>query len=191
MYSDVINSRLDDIPKIYTAIQRIDENLEKHSISDAESYRFALVPGYVEEIEKTRHMYIENGYAYVYISTGGGFSRTTLSTMKTECNFKGHIPYDYNTILVIVEGNLYYGDLWGSNAYQSGSTNNLVLLAPNCELVTETRDKGIENVRYRYTTFTETIFYKIISDDNGNPKAVSETYVAPEKEVITLQPINK
>ena len=190
MYSDVIDSRLDDIPKIYTAIQRIDENLEKNSISDAESYRFALVPGYIKEIDKIRHMYIENGYAYVYVSTGGRFSRTTLSTMKTECNFEGLIPYDYNTVLIVIEGTLYYGDLWGSNAYQPGSTNNLVLLAPNCELVPETKDKGIENVRYRYTTFTETIFYKIISDNNGNPKAVSETYVAPEREVITLQPIN-
>lgn len=190
MYLHEIASNV-GIPKIYTSIQRVDENLNMHNISDTESYRVALVSGNIKEIDKIRYMYIENGYAYVYISIGGGFSRTTLSTMETECNFEGHIPYDYNTILVIVEGNLYYGDLWGNNAYQPGATNNLILLAPNCELVSETRDKGIENVRYRYTTFTETIFYKIISDENGNPKAVSETYVAPEKEVITLQPINK
>lgn len=180
-----------DIPKKYTSIQKIDENLIKHDIPNNETYHFAFGSGRINEIDNERYMHIENGYAYVYISIGGGFSRTTLSTMETECNFEGHIPYDYNTILVIVEGNLYYGDLWGNNAYQPGATNNLILLAPNCELVSETRDKGIENVRYRYTTFTETIFYKIISDENGNPKAVSETYVAPEREVITLQPINK
>lgn len=191
MYRHVVASRNDDIPKKYTSIQRVDENIEKHDILDTESHRIAFVPGNIPEAEKTRHMCIENGYAYVYVSTGGGFSRTTLSTMETACNFEKHIPYDYNTILVIVEGNLYYGKLWGNNSYQSGSTKNLIMLAPNCELVAETRNKGIENVRYRYTTFTETIFYKIISDENGNPKAVSETYVAPEREVITLQPINK
>jgi hypothetical protein len=47
-------------------------------------------------------------------------------------------------------------------------------------------------MRFRYTTFTETVFYKIIVDENGAPKAVnSETYVAPEQEIVTLQPINK
>ena len=39
---------------------------------------------------------------------------------------------------------------------------------------------------------TETAYYKIIFDENGNPKAVnSKTHVAPERETITLQPINK
>jgi hypothetical protein len=84
---------------------------------------------------------------------------------------------------------LYYGDLW--DGYTPNSTNNLVLLAQNCEIVTATKNQSIKDVRYRYTTFTETIFYKIISDENGNPKAVSETYVAPERETITLQPLNK
>ena len=43
-----------------------------------------------------------------------------------------------------------------------------------------------------YNTFSKTIYYQITVDENGVPKAVnSETYVAPERNVITLQPLNK
>lgn len=53
-------------------------------------------------------------------------------------------------------------------------------------------DFDLNTMRFRYTTFTETVFYKIIIDENGEPKAVnSETYVAPAQEVVILQPINK
>jgi len=181
-----------DIAKEYRSIQKIGADFVKSEISNTETYHFVFMHGKIGEHEKVKFGYIKNGYMYAYITQQVFYaSRTSLATLETECKFESNVLFDYDTALFLIDGTLYYGDLWGDKAYQVGSTENLTELAKNCEMIPGSESGGIKTVRYRYTTFTETIFYKIITDENGNPKAVSETYLAPDREVITLQPINK
>ena len=193
MYHDVWFNPT-DIPKIYKSIKVIDSDFSKRAITPDESYRFVFMHGKIGEHEKVKFGVIENGYFYAYIIKSPYFySRTDLSTMETECVFNTHeiIIIDYNSALFLIEGTLYYGQLWGANAYVPGSTSNLTQLIANCSIDDSTKGNAVQNIRFRYTTFTETVFYKIILDENGAPQVVSETYVAPEREVITLQPLNK
>ena len=166
--------------------------------------------------------HIENGYLYMYSTQGGAYSyfrKIDTATKNMECMSYGtygydggnwdynclkSTPIDYNTVLIWCDwsgtAKLYFGDVWGENAFREtggGFDGNgfddskLTVLLENCICV-PAWDFDLNTMRFRYTTFTETVFYKIIVDENGAPKAVnSETYVAPEQEIITLQPINK
>jgi hypothetical protein len=108
-------------------------------------------------------------------------------------------PIDYNTVLIWSDWSgtpkLYYGSVWGENGYQHYGyyidETNLTILLENCTC-DPVWSFDLDVLRFRYTTFTETIFYKVIVDENGLPQIVnSKTYIAPEQEVVTLQPINK
>jgi len=166
--------------------------------------------------------HIENGYLYMYSTQGGAYSYfrriNTVSKVQESMSYGTYgydggnwdynclksAPIDYNTVLIWCDwsgtAKLYFGDVWGENAFRetgdgfSGNGFNeskLTVLLENCICVPDW-DFDLNTMRFRYTTFTETVFYKIIVDENGVPKAVnSETYVAPEQEIVTLQPINK
>lgn len=193
MYHDVWFNPT-DIPKIYKSIKVIESDFSKRDITSDESYRFVFMHGKIGEHEKVKFGFIESGYFYAYITKSPYYySKTDLSTMETECVFdtNGTILIDHNSALFLIEGTLYYGQLWGTNAYVPGSTSNLTQLIANCSIDDSTKGNAWQNIRFRYTTFTETVFYKIILDENGTPQVVSETYVAPEREIITLQPLNK
>ena len=83
--------------------------------------------------------------------------------------------------------------------YPSGVTsglcvNNLTLLVDNVVRTNEIYDSYNNHYtswEFRKTTLTETVFYQVIVGEDGKPKIVDETYVAPKHDVITLQPLNK
>ena len=139
-------------------------------------------------------LYVEDRSYGIYGYDGGNWDYNCLKST----------PIDYNTVLIWCDWSgtpkLYYGDVWGENAFRENvggfdgkgfDDSKLTVLLENCICVPDW-DFDLNTMRFRYTTFTETVFYKIIVDENGAPKAVnSETYVAPEQEIITLQPINK
>ena len=140
-----------------------------------------------------RYLYVEEKYYGIYGHNGGNWSYGCLKSL----------PIDFETVLIWCDwsgtAKLYYGKVWGDDAIHiseamAGSPyqeKNATVLLENCVCVPEW-EFDLDIMRFRYTTFTETVFYKIIVDENGVPKAVnSETYVAPEQEVVTLQPINK
>ncbi len=110
-------------------------------------------------------------------------------------------PIDYKNILIWCDYSgtpkLYYFDVWAAGDIYGGASSagsidesKLTVLLENCVCVPNW-DFDFNVLRFRYTTFSETVFYKLIIDENGIPAVVnSETYVAPERETITLQPIN-
>ena len=110
-------------------------------------------------------------------------------------------PIDYDTVLIWCDwsgtAKLYYGNVWGdadfSEFYESRyfDESNLTVLLENC-VCEPCWSFDLNVLKFRYTTLTETVFYNVVTDKNGVPIAVnSETYLAPEQAVITLQPINK
>ena len=102
---------------------------------------------------------------------------------------------NYNIALMYYENDLYYCQIWENELIHAAASfddirEGCVLLLENAE-----GSLGVQNVEellFTKTTVTQTVYYKVIVDENGIPKAVnSETYVAPEQTVITLQPLNK
>jgi hypothetical protein len=96
-----------------------------------------------------------------------------------------------NQAVIAKDGNLYYGDIWGENSYQNGNDQNLTLLLADFGVV-DNEYVPLIDIRFIQTTLTQTIYYQIVIDENNIPRAVNtENYVAADREVITLQPINK
>lgn len=114
---------------------------------------------------------------------------------------------DYQTVIFYIEKNsydnvaqpksLYYQNIFGSTRIndpqipEEGDTfQNSILLLENVEV--EAMGGLFENWRFKKITISSTIYYQIVVDENGVPTSVnSETYVAPERDVITMQPLNK
>ena len=140
--------------------------------------------------DETR-LYVEDRSFGVWGGDGGNWSFNCLKSL----------PFDYDTVLIWCDWSgtekLYYGDVWGENAFdqyynaENFDESNLTVLLENCGC-DPFWSFDLNKLRFRYTTFSGTVFYKIIADENGDPQAVnSETYVAPDAKVVTLQPINK
>jgi hypothetical protein len=114
---------------------------------------------------------------------------------------------DYQTVIFYIEKysydnvaqpkSLYYQNIFGSTRIndpqipEEGDTfKNSILLLENVEV--EAMGDLFENWRFKKITISSTLYYQIVVDENGVPKSVnSETYVAPERDVITMQPLNK
>jgi hypothetical protein len=113
---------------------------------------------------------------------------------------------DYQTVIFYIEKysydnvaqpkSLYYQNIFGSTRIndpqipEEGDTfQNSILLLENVEV--EAMGGLFENWRFKKITISSTIYYQIVVDENGVPTSVnSETYVAPERDVITMQPLN-
>ena len=183
-----------DVPKEYEAIKKIANGMKECDISKNEIYHLIIPQGKTSGEEGSDEYCtigkIQNGFAII---TGPNLStRVNISTLESEHTGNYRWTLTVNQALILQQGNLYYGDIWGEKSFLSGNTQNLHLLLENCSKVEPEHGGTATTIRFIQTTFTSTIYYKIILDENDVPHVVnSETYVAPEKEVITLQPINK
>lgn len=131
----------------------------------------------------------------IYGDDGGNWTYNCLKSL----------PINHDTVLIWCDwfddekSRLFYANVWEDDWLINGTINESKITVILEDITVSMGDYiwgdwsfNLEELRFRKTTFTETIYYKIIIDENGNPKAVnSETYVAPEKETITLQPLNK
>ena len=136
---------------------------------------------------------VEMSYWGMYSYTGGNWAYGCLKSA----------PIDYNTVLIWTDWGgtptLYVGDVWGDQAMTYNvnmectefTISNATALLENVVCEPDwTFDFDV--LRFRKTTFTETIYYRIVLDENNTPSVVnSKTYVAPAKDVVTLYPINK
>jgi hypothetical protein len=181
----------------YETVQKIGDNMVKSDIDLFEGYHL-LIPAVNESGEFKEHYYvlaeINNGFLYLTSKIHNGTVCMDLSTKNYVCSTidepERGWAFAANQGIIFENGNVYYGDIWGENSYKNGNLQNAKLLIANCGSVED--HTFMEDVRFVQTTLTETVYWKIIIDENGVPQAVnSETYIAPEKEVITLQPINK
>jgi len=92
---------------------------------------------------------------------------------------------------------IYYQNIFGDTRLndpqipEEGETfENSIILLENVEI--ERMGSSFETWKFKKITISETLYYQIVVDENGVPKFVnSETYVAPEQDVVTLQPLNK
>jgi len=115
---------------------------------------------------------------------------TILLYTKDDCNYLGLKP-----------DCLYYNDLYGEHKITDPQVVlDRLAFEYAVELLSDVEAVNIsscyapgnyENWLVEKTTLTETTYYKIIKGENGNPQVVDETYIAPEQDVITLQPLNK
>ncbi len=190
-------------------VSKLGKDFKKTEILSTESYTFN------KSVNNKIVSHIDGGFLYSY-TADGSFYRTNLLTCATDAmgfGVYGRIPVfdsklqewrvpnfeafaiDYNTALMYYENNLYYCQIWGNELIHSAAffddiREGCVLLLENAEGSLSVQ--SVENLRFTKTTITGTAYYEVIVDENGIPKVVnSETYVAPEQTVITLQPLNK
>lgn len=171
---------------------------------------FARVPTNYENI--TMDLFrTERGYSTMKYNAYGGWSivingNTVLSLLADETRSSGSAKI-YN---------LYYSYVWefedndagitsamwkpGSyveeeSKFDDRNTSALLLEGCGCSYVAPT-DKTFKERRYqepefKYITFSETIYYKVVMDE-GYPTIVnSGTYVPPAESNIIIQPINR
>lgn len=202
------------------ALEKINADFSRSSISNDEVYHLNLTIrcfdwNYKAIIIENGYLYAyktqENAYSY--------FLRINTETLEKDDTWFGSYGrgggdwdydciksavIDYNTVLLWSDRSgtpkLYCGEVWGDNAvvvdYGYGGIDfemiiedTATILLENCQSEGWTFD--ISKLKFRYTTFTETIYYIVVLDENGTPTIVnSETYVAPEQDIVTFQPIN-
>lgn len=199
-----------------TALEKINADFSRSPISKHETYHLnTVIYGLNDVVVKI----IENGYLYTYTSSSNGrssFHRVDTITLLREDKTMGYTskkdeysnlsaPIDHNTVLLWSDRSgtpkLYYGEVWGDQELYIPADPNggikdsfvneevAILLLENCQHEGWTVD--LSKLKFRYTTFTETIYYIVVLDENGTPTIVnSETYVAPEQDIVTFQPIN-
>jgi hypothetical protein len=156
---------------------------------------------------------IEDGY-YYFVSNSGAF-RVNLESFETETSpspyyYTGDngFYFDHKTVVTYHYAkygdtvyNLYFAELYGENALPHDDVfyydHNLDICSFAEKLLDDIKIETAGDVfsckgwKFRKTTLTETVFYQVIVGEDGRPKIVSENYVAPEKQTITLQPLNK
>jgi len=202
------------------ALEKINADFSRSSISNDEVYHLNLTIrcfdwNYKAIIIENGYLYAymtqENAYSY--------FLRINTETLERDDTRFGSYGrgggdwdydciksavIDYNTVLLWSDRSgtpkLYCGEVWGDNAvvvdYGYGGIDlemiiedTATILLENCQSEGWTFD--LSKLKFRYTTFTETIYYIVVLDENGTPTIVnSETYVAPEQDIVTFQPIN-
>ena len=199
-----------------TALEKINADFSRSPISKYETYHLnTVIYGLNDVVVKI----IENGYLYTYTYSSNGrssFHRVDTITLLREDKTMGYTskkdeysnlsaPIDHNTVLLWSDRSgtpkLYYGEVWGDQELYIPADPNggikdsfvnekvAILLLENCQHEGWTFD--LSKLKFRYTTFTETIYYIVVLDENGTPTIVnSETYVAPEQDIVTFQPIN-
>lgn len=188
-------------------VSKLSEDFKKTEILPTESYTFN------KSVNDKIVSHIGGGFLYSY-TVDGSFYRTNLLTYATDTiSLGGRMPvFDsnlqewrvpnfealaihYNIALMYYENDLYYCQIWGNDLMNSAVffdhiREECILLLENAEGSLSVQN--VEKLRFTKTTITGTEYYEIIVDENGIPKVVnSETYVAPEQQVITLQPLNK
>lgn len=198
LYSDqdiVIHRHINEDDGKTTAILKISSALKEEDISLSDQFYF------------DQYTVIKDSWLYITYNYGN-YRRINVETLKEEYAQQNEpisqdvALVDYKTLVAFLDGNLYYGDVFGNKAaYPNGVTsgiemNNLTLIIANVVRSDKgdsfSRDNNdYTEWRFRKTTIEETIFYRITVDGFGVPFVVDEKYVAPEREVITLQPINK
>jgi hypothetical protein len=193
-----------DHPDHVETVRKIGDHMAYNDIEFFETYHL-ITPAADLSGELADHYYaygeVNNGFLYLSCRSDNNTVCIDLSTMKYARSDIGVVnvgeikrgwAFAANQAVIFENGNVYYGDIWGENSYKNGNLQNAKLLIANCGAVEEGERYFMEDARFIQITLTQTVYWKIIIDENGVPQAVnSETYVAPEKEVITLQPINK
>lgn len=208
-------------PEYFKKIEKINADLTSSPILENETFEIGYyanrgISAYKSGVYVS---HIKNGYLYMYSTQGGAYSyftRINTSTLESEGKSYGvfgsdggewnfdclkSAPLNANTVLIWTDysgtSKLYSGNVWGENCLTSSlykdnfSESNLTVLIENC-YPEPCWEFDISKLYFRYTSFTETVLYKIIYDESGNLKAVnSATYIAPELNVVTLQPLNR
>jgi hypothetical protein len=199
-------------------LEKINSDFSRSTISNAETYHLNATVD-IRSFESGIAEIIENGYLYIYRAQPTAYSyfiRVDTTSLKSESKHFGSSSgialwnydciksaiIDSRTVLLWSDRNgtpkLYYGDVWGEDDLCTGDSKGkddrvneevAILLLENCQAEGWTYD--LSQLKFRYTTVTETIYYIVVVDENGIPGIVnSDTYVAPGQSIITFQPIN-
>ena len=188
-----------------------DENAVIHRVCDKNGHNTTSIKkityGFSEEdiLPTDRFFFdeynvLENSWLYLTFMEGN-YRRINVETLAEEYAQQDEPIGDfvslisYKTMVVFYENALYYGDVFGERAvYPDGVPNGIE--AENLTLIidgvvrTDSPSSDYKLWRFQKTTLTETVFYTV-AIENGVPKVIDEAYVAPERDVILLQPINK
>ena len=208
------------VPEYYTSIKKVTDDFNIESITQNERYTLECTP-FPYDNTILSHIENGYLYQYTRESYGPRFARISVLEENPTPQWIGNYPsklfyaIDYNSIIIgfDVSGTFcifYIENVWKDISFisdgMSYSGNGVIYNNGNPEydndkieiLISNCVDEHNYNTHidinqhlFKVVTIKETIYYQIIIDENGVPKAVnSETYVAPEQEIITLQPIN-
>ncbi len=155
---------------------------------------------------------IENGYMYLYSVQGFAYTyyqRVDLSTLSVsgirygdyanywEYECLKSAPIDDSTVLIWSDytgtAKLYYAKVWGENAFTSmwkTEGNGMVVteekLTTLLENVVCDPDWSLDfhELQFRHDSIEKTVFYKLITDENGVPTVVDVATYEPPASVI-------
>ena len=194
-------------PTEFTLICKVSENFKDEIILQNEKFtiNYDNLKGAISNIN-IRGVY--DGYLYTDTQGGNTFSRTNIETLTIETKafpFTNMSMIDYNTVLIFTNlsgtSKLYYAKVWGENAYtwddNIGFTEeNLNILLDDCKYASDDYwsilQKDYTKLKFLKATPSQTIYYQVVLDEENVPVVVDiDKYIAPEKEIITLQPINR
>lgn len=189
-----------------TGIYKIAENYIEQSIENNENYTLMHIKN--DWLEPMLIENIKNGILYIAGSNDGSFSFVNISTLEITSKYidMGFVSIiDNNQAIAYFNNTLYKVNIWGPTNFETPNENYLTentfesvssILLENCIYESETNIyfdfRDYRKLGFKVVSFNETNHYKIVLDDNKQAILVnSETYIAPEKETIKLQPINK
>ena len=206
--------------ELVTALEKINSDFSRSQISKDETYHLSgqvknASMDATAVIIENGYFYYTGVFPYAY----SDFFRVDTTTLRLERKSFGQYGneggcweydclksavIDFNTVLMWSDHSgiptLYCGKVFGENAviieyvHDNGPRAMILeetatILLENCQPVGWTFD--IDSLIFRYTTFTQTIYYFVVLDENGTPTIVnSETYVAPDQIMVVFQPIN-
>lgn len=189
---------------------KIIENFKEAEFSADEKYTLDVV---VSKYDYTSSMIvIEEGYYYV-MNPNSAY-RVNLETMEKEfansCYYVDQNGFYYNAKTIVTcyyesgddtsKCNLYFANLYGENALKHADEiiENGNKMSSMAEMIVEDvvvsavgNLFGCDGWTFRKTTITETVYYKVTVGEDGKPNVVDSKYISPERDIITLQPINK
>ena len=207
--TEIIRNDRNDYIRTERKYYKITDSFAEVSIGNDEKFLFT------EKINESPKFYaiIEEGYFYM-VSEDAAY-RVNLENFEIEESpspfyYTGQngFYFDHKTVVTYHYAkygdtvyNLYFANLYGENALPHDDAfyydHNLDMGTLAEKFLDDVKLERVGDLfsingwKFKKTTLTETVFYQIIVGDDGNPKIVDETYVAPEREVITLQPLNK
>lgn len=201
----------------------MDGAMQKQVIKDTDKFTFSE-PCRLEYFHEY-NIHIENGFIFATRFQSGAYSyyhRVNIETLEySNVNYgiysgAGFWSYDclrsaplaYNRVLIWTDtatgdgiGTLYWGEVYGENAYtqtdEDGkiSIENLIELLPDCQS-SEEQESGwwwggeYNKLVFRVIELSGTIYYRIVLDSTGTPQIVKESeYIADNQKVVILQPL--
>ena len=212
-YTGAFAFSYEKLPEAYSQIVKIEEDFSASEITAEETFRFDFNPlnsNNTYEKSDVTISRIENGYMYLYSVLGFAYTyyqRVDLTTLNVSSIRYGEGNWDYNclksapiddsTVLIWSDymgtAKLYYAKVWGENAFTSmwkTEGNGMIVTEEKLTTLLENAicdpdwSLDFHELQFRYDSIEKTVFYKLITDENGVPTVVDAATYEPPASVV-------